>query len=298
MISAHPLSHTRSAAAVVALAAALLPLPGWAVDVDPGDYVPAPPGTTVGLLYVQHAERDQLYAGGVRAGVNPRLTSDVGILRLVHYTTLGGLTVAPQVLMPFGRLDAGGDTAALGRTSGVGDVILAAPVWVINDAASRTHLGITPYLFLPTGSYDHNRPLNLGENRWKLNLQVGLAQGLTERWHVDLTADATFYGKNDAFGAGGKTLRQEQQYQGQAYLRYQFSAGTNTFVGLSQTTGGATRVDGTANDLATRQRKISVGASHFIAPTTQLMVSLGRDLRVDNGLRENARINLRMLQVF
>lgn len=33
-------------------------------------------------------------------------------------------------------------------------------------------------------------------------------------------------------------------------------------------------------------------------PTTQLPVSLGRDLKVDNGLRENARINLRLLQIF
>lgn len=155
----------------------MLPLPGWVIDVDPGDYVPAPPGTTVGLLYAQHATRNQLYAGGVRASLDPRLDSDVGILRLVHYTAVGG----------------------------------------INDAPSRIYLGITPYLILPTGSYDRNRPLNLGENRWKFNLQVGFSEGLTERWHVDPTADAMFHGKNDDFGAGGQSMRQDRLYQAQAY---------------------------------------------------------------------------------
>jgi hypothetical protein len=202
------------------------------------------------------------------------------------------------VLLPFGRLNAGRDTAALGRTSGVGDLILASPVWVINDAASRTYLGISPYLIVPTGSYDSSRSLNLGENRWKFNVQVGFVQGLTEHWHVDLTADAMFYGRNDDYSAGSQTLRQDRQYQAQGYLRYQFPAGTNAFVGLSQTMGGATRVNGVVKDDATRQRKVSVGASHFIAPTTQLLVSVGRDLKVDNGLRENSRINLRVLHVF
>ncbi|AVT02809.1 transporter [Paracidovorax avenae] len=280
------------------LAMALLPLSAWAIDVDPGDYVPAPAGTTVGLLYYQHAQRDRLYAQGRQVPIDARLNSDVGILRLVRYMNVGGLTVAPQVLLPFGRLDAGRDTAALGRTSGVGDVILAAPVWLVNDPESSTYLGISPYLYLPTGSYDRDRALNLGENRWKFDLQVGFVKGLTPNWHIDLTFDSMFYGKNDDFGPTGRTLKQDRLDQGQAYLRYQFTPGTNAFVGISQTWGGATRVDGAANDDEARQRKVSIGASHFIQPTTQLMLTLGRDLKVSNGFKENARINLRLLHVF
>lgn len=281
-----------------AVALALLPLGAWAVDVDPGDYVPAPPGTTAGLLYYQDADRDKLYAGGRQALPDPRLTSDVGILRLVRYMSVGGFTAAPQVLMPFGRLSASRDTAALGRTSGVGDLIFAAPVWFVNDPESRTYLGVAPYLFVPTGSYDRNRALNLGENRWKFDLQVGFVKGLGANWNVDLTFDSMFYGRNDDFGPAGQTLRQDRLDQGQAYLRYQFSAGTNAFVGVSQTWGGATRVDGVGRNDAPGQRKASIGFSHFIQPTTQVMMSVGRDLRVDNGFKENARLNLRLLHVF
>lgn len=161
-----PLSSMNKVLALACLPmATMVPMAARAVDVDIGDFVPAPEGTTVGLLYLQHAERDKLYAQGQQTVRAPRLVSDVGIARLVHYTTLGGLTVGPQILVPFGQLDAGRDTSSLGKTSGVGDVILAAPVWLINDSASRTYLAIAPYLYLPTGSYSHDSQINLGENR-------------------------------------------------------------------------------------------------------------------------------------
>jgi len=280
------------------LMSALAPMTAQAVDVDAGDFVPAPEGTTTGLLYLQHAERNSLYAHGSQSVSDPLLVSDVGIARLVHYTSIGGLTVAPQILLPFGRLDAGRATEALGKTSGLGDVILAAPVWLVNDAASPTYLAIAPYLFLPTGSYDSGRSLNLGENRWKFDLQVGFVKGLTDKWSVDLTGDVMFHGKNNDFGATSATLDQKPLYQGQAYLRYQFAPGLNGFVGLSQTWGGEDRVNGVDSDDQAQQRKLSLGGSYFIRPTTQLLVSLGRDLKVENGFKENARVNLRLLQVF
>ncbi|NQE30999.1 transporter [Herbaspirillum seropedicae] len=276
----------------------MFPVAAHAIDVDIGDFVPAPGGTTVGLLYYQHAERDSLYTKGQKAALNPRLVSDIGIARLVHYTSIGGLAFAPQVLLPFGRLDAGRDTAPLGQTSGVGDIILAAPFWPLNDAASRTYLGIAPYLYLPTGSYDRNRALNLGEHRWKFDLQVGFVKGFTEKWYLDLTGDVMFYGKNNDYGSNGATQRQKSLFQGQAYLRYQFTPVANIFVGLSQNWGGETRVDGVASNDEARQRKASIGGSWFIGPKTQLLGAIGRDLYVQNGFKENARINLRLLRVF
>lgn len=292
----NPMPSLRCIVAAFALSAMLTPLSGWAIDVAPGDYVPPPVGTTAGLLYLQHAERNALYGGGSRVAADPQLTSEVGILRLIHYISISGVTVAPQILLPFGRLKAGRDIAALGKTDGVGDVILAAPVWVINEPSSGTYLGLTPYLFLPTGNYNSNRALNLGENRTKLNLQAGFVKRLSDKIHLDLTGDVMFYGKNDN-NAGKTTLRQDRMYQLQGYLRYQYTAGTNVFLGLSQIMCGESRINGIDADDASRQRKFSVGASHFVRPTTQLMLSVGRDLKVENGFKEKMRLNLRLLQV-
>jgi hypothetical protein len=270
----------------------------YAIDVDPGDYVPAPAGTTAALLYFQHAERDANYTGGKRNASNPLLTSDVAIVRLVHYMNIGGYIVSPQVLLPFASLRAGRDIKSLGNENGMGDIILAAPVWLINDAVKSTFFAITPYLYLPTGSYSNNQALNVGENRWKFDLQAGLAQQLSGPWYLDLTGDVMVYGDNTDDGASHGTLQQKPLYQLQTYLRYQFSATTNAYSGLSRTWGGESRLNGVANNDQTNQLKLSFGASTFIGPKTQLMGSIGRDLSVDNGFKENFRVNLRLLQLF
>ncbi len=283
-------------ATIAALAAVGLSGAAHAIDVDPGDYVPAPPGTSALLVYGQHAERDKLYASGSRQPIQPGLNSSIGIARVAHWMQLGGITVAPQILLPFGRLEGKDDTQALGRTTGVGDAILAMPMWFVNQPEERLYWGVSPYLYLPTGSYRSSRALNLGENRWKFNLQTGVVKGFTANWWADVTADIMFHGKND--NAAGATLKQKPMTQLQGYLRYQMSPTSNVYAGLSHTWGGETRLNGVgANDQA-RQFKASVGGSHFITPTTQLMLSLGRDLKVENGFKENLRVNARLLQLF
>lgn len=44
--------------------------------------------------------------------------------------------------------------------------------------------------------------------------------------------------------------------------------------------------------------KFSVGASWFVTPSDQLMVNFGRDLSVDDGFKEQGRVNLRLLHIF
>lgn len=274
------------------------PMMAWGIDVDSADFMPAPEGTTMGLLYAQYAKRDRLYQDGKQVLDDPSLNSTIGIARLVHYMKFNEITVAPQFLLPFGKLDAGEDTVALGKKSGIGDIIVATPFWLINDVNSRSYLVFAPYLALPTGKYDHEDPLNLGENRWKFTFQVGAVKGFSEKWYVDLTGDVTFYGKNDDYGATNSMMEQDPLYQGQIYLRHQFSPTANGFVGLSQTFGGETKVNGISNNDDPRQTKISIGGSSFISPKTQILVTIARDLKVENGFMENARINMRLLHIF
>ncbi len=268
-----------------------------AIDVDPGDYIPAPAGTTAALLYFQHAERDSSYTSASRNAGNPLLASDVAIVRLIHYMNIGGYIVSPQVLLPFASLRGGRDIKALGKENAMGDIILAAPVWLVNDTVKSTFFAVTPYLYLPTGSYSKGRSLNVGENRWKFNLQAGLAQQLSGPWSLDLTGDVMVFGENTDYGSGGN-LRQKALYQLQSSLRYQFSATTNAYAGLSRTWGGQSRLNGVANHDQAGQLKMSFGASTFVGPRTQIMASLGRDLSVDNGFKENFRANLRLLHMF
>ena len=256
-----------------------------AIDVDAGDYQAAPPGTNLGLLYLQHASRDVL-------------NTDIGILRLVHFTEIGGMVADPQVLIPFGRLS-GRDGLAGESASGFGDVIFASTFWPQNDPDRGVWTGFTPYLYVPTGEYDRNNELNLGENRWKFNLQVAHVRRLSERFSIDLVGDVMIHGDNKDFGPTGQTMSQDPLYQAQGWLRYHLSPTSDLRFLVSHVWGGETSVDGVDRDDRASTTKVGFGGSFFVGPKTQIIAIAGRDTsnQVD-ALKEDGRVNIRILRIF
>ena len=128
-----------------------------------------------------------------------------------------------------------------------GDVILASTFWLINEPEKKRWFGITPFLWLPVGNYNRNQVLNTGENRWKGALQLGYIQHFADRWALDLYGDTTFYGDNDSFGRDRSTLRQDNSYQFQTWLRYYITPAWNVAPGYSGTWGGKVEVGGNQN---------------------------------------------------
>jgi hypothetical protein len=187
----------------------------------------------------------------------------------------------------------------LGKSGGAaGDLILAATVWLVNKPKSNTYFGITPFVYVPTGSYDRTRPLNLGENRWKFVLQGGFVKGVTPKISIDLVGDVTFYGKNNDFGSSSARLTQSASGQFQAFARYQLKPNLDFRVGGSFVTGGETRIDGIRQQDQASNWKGNVGMAWFPAKTVQLLATYGRDISVRSGFRESNRLNLRLLKVF
>lgn len=288
----------RATAAMGAVCGALAAGPAAAIDVDAGDYTALSAGTNLALVYYQHAERDALYSKGNKLPLNAGLDSDVGILRGVHFTKLGDYIIDPQFLLPFGKLKGKDATSFLGDTDGIGDLILAATVWLVNKPEANTYFGITPFLTLPTGQYNRDKALNLGENRTKFTLQAGYITSLTKKVSLDLAGDVTLYGHNNDYGAGSVTLKQDASYQFQAHLRYHVSQAFDLRASVSKTITGETTVNGIDQNDRGHTTKMSVGAAYFLRPTTQLLASYGRDVSVREGFKENNRLNLRLLQVF
>lgn len=268
----------------------------YAVDLDAGDYDYAPSGTNLAMLYYQHASRDSLYTGSNKVSDQVELTSDIGIARYVHYMDVAGLHIAPQILIPFGRLDAGKDISALGSNSGLGDIILANTFFVYHDQETKSTFGITPYLYLPTGKYSKNDDLNIGENRVKFTLQGAYTTKLTDRINWDVAGDFTLYGKNDDI-AGGGDLKQDLGFQLQTSARYRLNQIADLRAGLSYNDAGDTKQNGMTTD-SNKQTKFWVGTGVSPTPTTQIILNYGRDLKVENGFKEENRINLRLMRVF
>ena len=109
--------------------------PAHAVDLNSQDLIPAPAGTDAVLGYFSYATRDSFTpTGGGELKRDTGLDSFVSIFRYVHYMDIGGFMVAPQVLLPYGRLYNGSlNGVRLDSASGLGDPIFAAPVWLVNN---------------------------------------------------------------------------------------------------------------------------------------------------------------------
>ncbi|MBB3940274.1 hypothetical protein GGR39_001931 [Novosphingobium fluoreni] len=239
----------------------------YAVDLDAGDYDPAKPGTSLALVYLQHAERDEQDVNGDKLRGQNDVNTDVAIFRLVRYVQIAGLTVAPQVLVPVIAQRGLGDRASIGRNTGLGDIILAAPVWLVNRTQTNTYFGVTPYLYLPTGDYDPNRAFNAGEDRWKLNLQAAGTVRVAPKLAWDAGADITFYGKTGKSFAGGR-MTQKVGYQVQSSLRNFVSDQFDLRGGVSHAEGG----DWTQNALINRgftQTKFWIGTAVKPSASTQ-----------------------------
>ena len=288
--------YCRPSLALASLLALAAPTLAHAVDLDAGDYDPAKPGTSLALVYLQHAERDEQDVDGDKLPGDNDLNTDDVIFRLVHYVDIAGLTVAPQVLIPVVAQRGLADRDSLGRNTGVGDIILAAPVWLVNRPQSNTYFGVTPYLYLPTGDYNPARVLNAGEDRWKLNLQAAGTVRITPKVAWDAGADVTFYGKTGKSYAGGR-MTQKVGYQVQSSLRYFLNDRFDLRGGVSHAEGG----DWTQNALVNRgftQTKFWVGTAVKPSASTQVILTLGRDIDVRNGFKEDGRVNVRLLQTF
>lgn len=275
--------------------------PALAVDLDALDLVPAPAGTDAFLSYSTFAKRDSFVTrDGTEISAGTGLDSYVGILRYVHYMDLGGFRFAPQVLLPYGKLYNGSlGGAALDDASGIGDPILAAPLWLISTP--QTNFAIVPYLFVPIGQYDPGAALNLGENRWKFDLQIGGTQALGKGFVVQASLDAMFYGDNDDAVADGQgKLEQDNTYQFQTWLSYTPPSDPTWTVaaGYSKYWGGDQQLDGSDTGIATEADQIRLQAAKFLAPDFQVQLGLQKDIEVKGGFQEDARATLRLMKLF
>lgn len=272
------------------------------VNVDPGDGVTLAPGRTVAVGYYQLATADgyQLDLPGfglITAGTH--LTRQLGIFRLIHYAALGGVEIAPQLILPYGSLYNGalGGVDLPGAT-GFADPILGLTEWLVNDHAHRRFVGVTEWVTLPVGGYEPGRVLNLGGNRWVGDLQMGYWQGLAPRVALDIAFDATFFGDNSRAGNGRQTLTQAPSYQVQTWLEYHFTRAFSTALGYSQTFGGRQKLAGAYDGQETDEGAVRIAVQQFLSHNLQLEAIAAHDVTVMGGFRQNFLMQLRLVAAF
>jgi hypothetical protein len=85
-------------------------------------------------------------------------------------------------------------------------------------------LGISLTMTAPTGSYNANRILNLGSDRWSFKPEVALSHpfGPEQKWEVEAYGNVYFYTDNTSYH-GKEVLRQEALPGLEGHLSYAFN---------------------------------------------------------------------------
>lgn len=283
----------KAAMAIVSLVLCLMMVSPSVVRAwDSHDYIAAPPGTNLLIWYYQNISAAQYYVDNKRVG-DLDVHANVGILRMLHFTTLPGtcITIDPQFLLPFGYQFANG----LNGSSGLADLILAVTFWFVNDPANKQWFGVTPYVFAPTGDYDSSRALNLGNNRWAGRLEAGYIKGWGN-WMIDVGGSVEGYTNNNRYGAN-QTLKQDPMYRLEAHLTYDIVK--NAYIGLEYyfMTGGKHKVDDVDQNDEVTSHALAIETGIWTTPQYQWLFTYKLDLDEKNGPKANM-FQLRFLYAF
>jgi hypothetical protein len=144
-----------------------------AILVDPYDNIIAPDGF-YGLVYGEYYSADEFTGPGGDKAADIDLTATVGILRPIGYFHLGPVAAAFQVIVPFGKVEE--KDLFKEDSSGLGDIIFGPGVFLYTSEKTNTYLSYWFYAFAPTGEWDPNQTINLGQNHWYFEHQLAVNQ--------------------------------------------------------------------------------------------------------------------------
>lgn len=281
----------------LALASGLSTLYVEAADLNARDFFGAPPGTSLGVLYLP-ATRAGDFHGPADSTGKAELKVNAVAYRQVFFTDLCGTLCTPQFIVPFADIDARlpGASRHTGE-SGFGDPQVGGTLFFINDAASRTYSGLLTLVTLPVGEYHGQNPdVSPGANRWGATFVYNYTQGIGENWVLEANLEAQLYGKNDDYF--GADLKQDPLYRLQAFASYDFTPATYGALRLIHADGGELRInDQRIDDTHKRYTQVGFEVGHWLDQQNQLMFSLSQNVATDNGYHGTDAL-LRLVHVF
>lgn len=269
--------------------AAVIPVPeAEAVTLNSGDTIAPPAGMSALVFYHLNILSESANLKGLGDFHDQTgLKAQYDVLRYAHFFKLGDFTVGIEVGDGFTNADnvrLGG--ASLGNIKGFFDPYVIAPIWLVNKPKSRTYFGVAPYFWFPVGEYDSNRTLNAGENRWRGTLQTGFSQGFYDNFTLELAFDATFFGDNSEYGSSHARLEQNNAYEAQGRLRWDFVPETYFSIGYSHLFGGKQYVNNAPNGFRTDKDQVRMEVGHWLTPNLQIIDFLAHDIRISGGFKE------------
>lgn len=274
--------------------------PAVSQEVEPFEFVPAPAGTNLAIGYYVFGHGTEFNVANGPTFKNSKINVSLGVARFVHYFDVAGHPAGVQVLQGFGLPSIGANVGgqSLGHASGIQSTTLSAFIWPYVNTASKTNVLLAGFINPPIGTYSKTKPLNLGDNRLRGTVELGLSQGLGDNIAFDAAVDAQFYGDNTQAFPGNRKLTQDPTYRLQLWANYRWSAAFTTSLGYEGFFGGKAFTNGFENGSRTDVQRIRANAALFLTPRFQTMLEINHDLSVSGGFKQAIGVTARVLYVF
>jgi len=277
-----------------------------AIDYQPGDWVPLTRNTGVLMSYYEFGtlnEYNNMITGPAKNRTH--LDSHIGVARYLYYNEALHHPYVLDFILPFGALTHGEISGQnLGDASGLGDPIVSAGLWFVNQPKHGRYFSAADFLTLPLGTYDNQKTLNLGGNRWQNDVQLDFTQGFLNKFTIDVSGDWIYYWNNTDFGAAHQTLRQDSTFSAYVWLSYDISSvlctqlPANISIGYAGTFGGIQKLEGINTGQKTGEEQIRLTYSQFVAPTWQILISVSHDVSVSGQFKQDFGLLLRVTKLF
>jgi hypothetical protein len=255
----------------------------------PRAYELAPQGTQLLSLYEIFARGNASFDPGA---VAPGAETDVngGIIEYSHGFTLNGKVVTLIASLPAGVANLSFNTAGAAHSytrSGVGDLGLTAVFGLVGSPAlpekeyakyqPRFALSALGRVYVPTGAYDRNAPVNPGQNRRALQLGLPMSYYIGRSLldpaltSFELQPSITWFGDNDE-PARGNHSSEAPLLQLEAHFTRNLSESWWVSLDALLMEGAETTVDGVSQH--DRQRSLALGATASVAVNDTVSATL------------------------
>ncbi len=122
-----------------------------------------------------------------------------------------------------------------------------------------TVLGASVMVQAPTGSYQPEKLINIGNNRWALKPELALSQPFAEHFLLDVYAGVWFFTTNDAYYPGTSERKQSTMPVFQAHVSYNVQPALWVAFDATYYVGGRSTVNGVL--LPDEQNNVRVGGT-------------------------------------
>jgi hypothetical protein len=266
-------------------------------------YWNAPVGTNILQAYFWTASGNSINPENTQPQPDFDTDINIGVLGYNRIVEIAGHSAIATAVITGGKVSGEYAGTSLPSSSGLGDLYLqgvinlfGAPALSAEEFATYkqdTVLSLLIGVTAPTGSYDANRDLNLGVNRW--NIRVGLPFMVTigdwipgEITTLEILPSVWFYGDNDDI-----KLSQDPMYTLEAHITRDLT--TSLFVSLDYFIQriGDSSINGVAYGLAHTSDSLGLTVGYMLNAQTQFQLRYAETINPD---AEEGELEAKMLQ--